>query len=69
MLRQKVDSSDINSIGYDSSTQILEIEFNSGGIYQYYNVSDSTFNELMSADSKGKYFNQFIKSQYNFKKL
>lgn len=61
MDRIKVASSDISSVGYDSSKQVLEIEFLKGSIYQYSNVSFSLYNSLMGADSKGKYFNQFIK--------
>ena len=38
MIRKSVTSSDIRSIGYDDETRILEIEFHSGGIYQYYSV-------------------------------
>jgi len=36
MNRQTVSSSNIHSIGYDVKFQILEIEFQDGGIYQYF---------------------------------
>lgn len=39
MERQYVSSSNIASIGYDPDNQVLEIEFLSGAVYQYY-VSD-----------------------------
>jgi len=38
MKRQPVESSNLASVGYDAARQILEIEFNHGGIYQYYDV-------------------------------
>ena len=38
MERQYVSSSNIASIGYDPDNQVLEIEFLSGAVYQYYDV-------------------------------
>lgn len=64
MIRKPVVSSDIRSIGYDSTHQLLEIEFNSGGIYQYYSVPQSVYNGLMSASSHGRYFHAHIKNVY-----
>ncbi len=64
MKRETVSSSNLRSIGYDMSIQTLEIEFNSGGIYQYPQVPENIYNELMNAPSHGKYFNYFIKNKY-----
>jgi hypothetical protein len=69
MERKKVTSSNIDSIGYDSNLAILEIEFLDGGIYQYFNVNEGVYNNLMSAGSHGKYFNQFIEGNYRFQKI
>ena len=69
MQRQQVSSSDIASIGYDPVTQTLEIEFHSGGIYQYSNVLESIYSGLVSAGSHGKYFHQHIKSIYSYQKI
>ena len=69
MIRQLVDSSNIRSIGYDSRSQTLEIEFHSGGIYQYFNVPKSTYNALMSASSCGSYFHRHIKDQYRWTQI
>jgi hypothetical protein len=40
---------------------MLEIEFNSGGIYQYYGVPQEIYEGLMNAGSQGIYFHQNIK--------
>ncbi|MBU4075749.1 MAG: KTSC domain-containing protein [Euryarchaeota archaeon] len=70
MNRQFVQSSDLQSIGYDPNTNVLEIEFKSGGIYQYFNVPESKYEGLMKADSHGKYFDAYIKKGgYRFKKI
>ncbi len=69
MNRQDVSSSNIRSIGYDSESQTLEIEFHSGGIYQYFNVPKSTYNELMSASSHGSFFSRQIKDQFEWTQI
>ena len=46
-----VESSNFASIGYDLEKEILEIEFNHGGVYQYFDVPQSVYEELMNADS------------------
>lgn len=61
MDRKYVTSSNIASIGYDSISQTLEVEFLNGAIYQYYDVPEALYEGLMSADSHGKYFAEFIK--------
>lgn len=66
MERQYVDSSMITSIGYDTNSATLEIEFKNGGaIWQYYDVQESIYYELISASSIGKYFLSNIKGQYS----
>ena len=67
MYRKNVTSSNLNSVGYENGT--LEIEFNSGGIYQYFNVPEIEYNRLMSASSHGQYFAAHIKNHYEFKKI
>jgi len=69
MNRQSVSSSNIASIGYDSRSQTLEIEFHSGGIYQYYNVSKSLYEDLMRASSHGSFFHENIKGRYGDTKI
>lgn len=70
MQRTPVTSSDIASIGYDSQLKTLEIEFHSKhSVYQYFNVPEQAYNELMNARSHGKYFNQYIKNKYRYEKI
>lgn len=61
MKRQSVSSSNLASVGYDAENEILEIEFNHGGVYQYYDVPESVYRGLMSASSHGQYFDRNIK--------
>lgn len=61
MNRVNVESSNVRSVGYESSNSILEVEFHSGGIYQYLRVPSRIYDGLMNATSKGRFLNQNIK--------
>jgi hypothetical protein len=70
MDRIPVSSSNLRSIGYDSNEEILEIEFHSGGIYQYFGVPLSRYEGLINASSKGSYFDGYIKKAgYRYRKI
>ncbi len=64
MDRQSVASSNLAEVGYDSDLETLEIQFKSGGVYQYFNVPAFMYERLMSADSLGRFFNAEIKGHY-----
>jgi hypothetical protein len=66
MKRKPVESSMISSVGYDPVSEILEVEFNSGGVFQYGEVSEETYRQLISADSKGGYMRDCIIDQYPY---
>ncbi|WP_261845011.1 KTSC domain-containing protein [Aliamphritea ceti] len=69
MERTAVSSSNLAAVGYDFDSEILEVEFNSGGVYEYYNVPGYVFQELMRADSLGIYLNQNIKGTYQYSRI
>ena len=64
MDRIQVVSSTVASIGYDSESQTLEMEFTSGRVYQYKEVPPEVARGLICASSKGRYFNGHIKNSY-----
>lgn len=67
---QFVDSSNVESIGYDPDTRELHVSFVSTGlIYVYYDVDEWVFDELMQADSKGSYLNRNVKGNYDYSQL
>ncbi|EML2487328.1 KTSC domain-containing protein, partial [Providencia rettgeri] len=52
------------------ATHVLEIAFHSSGIYQYLNVPTHIHSGLMSAPSKGQYFDVYIKKAgYPYRKV
>lgn len=69
MEKQRVSSSTLASVGYDPNNQILEIEFNNGGVYQYSAVPHSEYQGLVSASSHGSYFAHHIKDIYPYLKI
>lgn len=54
-------SSHIVSIGYDPTSMVLEVEFNTGAIYQYYDIPQSIYDGLMAAESHGTYLAAYVK--------
>jgi len=69
MKRTPVDSSSIVSVGYDSQGQVLELEFERGNVYQYFNVPESVHKSLLAADSIGGFVNTEIKGVYNYREI
>ena len=69
MQRYSVASSNLASVGYDTVTQTLEIEFLSGSVYQYYNVPENLYDQLMRAGSKGRFFHQYIRNAYPYSRI
>lgn len=63
MERTAVESSVITSVGYDPQDRCLEIEFRSGGVYQYFGVEPALFEGLLNAASKGTYFAQHVRNE------
>ncbi len=68
IVRQKVPSSDIASIGYDAASQTLEIEFHTTGVYRYFSVPAAVYESLLTTPSPGKYFLQHIKGKFAWEK-
>lgn len=70
MERTIVVSSNLESVGYDFNSGTLEVSFlKSGAIYRYANVPVKLYHGLLAAESTGKFFNQNIKSSFNFIKV
>ncbi|MNC76807.1 hypothetical protein D3C75_1286100 [compost metagenome] len=69
MERVSVSSSNIASVGHDESSQILEVEFLNGSMYEYYDVPEHVYQELITASSVGSYFAQRVKNVYGFSRV
>ncbi|EKN3343205.1 KTSC domain-containing protein [Yersinia enterocolitica] len=69
MNRQPVVSSNIRSIGYDANDSTLEIEFNNGAIYQYFDIPQNIYSDLIHSDSVGGYLARHIKGHFRFSRV
>jgi len=66
--RKPVESTNVASIGYNSITKTLEVEFHTGSVYQYFQVPTNTYREFESADSLGRYLSKNIRNKFSFQK-
>jgi len=64
-----VQSSNLVSVGYDAAARMLEVEFQTGKIYQYHDVPQEVYQALMSAPSKGEYLHDTILNRYQFQEV
>lgn len=64
-----VNSSNLQSVGYDLTNEYLDILFHTGRKYRYSDVPESIYTGLMQAPSKGKYHNQYIKNSFDCNEL
>jgi lysyl-tRNA synthetase class 2 len=66
--RTPVDSSVIAAIAY-SADSALDVEFTSGVTYRYFAVPQTTAAALLSAESKGMFFNRFVRPRFSYQRL
>ena len=70
MNRTHVTSSNISSIGYDPQLKVLEVEFTSGDIYQYFDIPKHLYDEFMLASSHGGFLNEnIVRYNYRYQKV
>ncbi len=62
--RQTVQSSGLAAVGYSKRRHILEIKFTNGAVYRYLDVPPSVYRDLISVESKTRYYDFNIKKNY-----
>jgi hypothetical protein len=61
-----VESTTLASVAYDDARELLQLEFRSRAIYQYFGVAPAVHAALMHAPSKGSYFNRVIRGRFPY---
>lgn len=61
MEKLAVQSTAISAVGH---TRVLEIQFTSGKVYQFFGVPEDVYIAFLQSGSKGQYFNQHIRGKY-----
>jgi len=69
MERKRVSSSKIRSVGYDEKTQILEIEFTNGQVYQYPKVYPEVYRRFMAAPNPTTFYDDRIAEDYTGRRV
>lgn len=68
-VRSPVASSAIETVDYNDEENVLEIEFRHGGVYRYFDVPEDIFRDLLTAGSRGRYFQDHVRGEYNYRRL
>lgn len=68
-LRCPVQSSLLASVGYCPLSCILELELRDGSRYRYYRVPLYICWSLLCADSKGRFFNRYVKGAFAYQRV
>ena len=66
MLVAAVESTTLAKIAYDEARGLLQLEFCSRAIYQYFGVPAAVHAALLGAPSKGSYFNRVIRGRFPY---
>ncbi|MEZ5007967.1 MAG: KTSC domain-containing protein [Chitinophagales bacterium] len=69
MKRKAITSTELAAVGYDNDKEILEVEFKNGAVYQFQEVPEYEYSAMLKAPLPAKYFNTYIRNDYEFKRL
>lgn len=69
MVRQPVTSSVLKSVGYDSGTSTLELEFEDRAVYRYFDFPEFLHRGLMLSSSKGQFLNSRIVGRFRHERV
>lgn len=61
MQHTKLQSSHLESVGYDAGAQKMHVAFQNGDVHEFNNVPEHVHRAFVNADSPGAYFHKHIK--------
>ena len=64
----QVESEAIDEIDYDAAQATLFVRFPHGGWYAYFAVSKRLYEAFVAAESKGRFFHEYIRDSYPYRK-
>lgn len=64
MQRESIQSSCIESVGYDPDHRALEVEFRRGGVYAYFGVPLELVRRMAASASIGRFFAEQIRPRF-----
>ena len=66
IVEMAIDSSSIKAFAYSAEDLVLWVQFQSGSVYRYTAVPRSVVEQMLAADSKGRFFAQHVRTNYHF---
>lgn len=69
MTTTPLESTSLAAAGYDPAAKLLRIEFRNNTVYLYSDVPSPVYDGLISAPSKGAYFNREIRNRFAYRQL
>lgn len=67
--RIRLASTMLTAAAYSDANHRLELEFGDGTRYVYSGITERLYRDLLSAVSKGTFFNQYIRGHFPYAKL
>jgi hypothetical protein len=61
--RKPVTSSNIVSVGFCPDRKCIDVEYSSGGVYRYHSCDQALYDDLMKAESVGRFVYANLKSK------
>src|ERR1039457_3257109 len=61
-----VESTSLATVAYDDAWELMQLEFCSRAVYQYFSVPAAVHAALLRAPSKGSYFNRGIRGRFPY---
>jgi hypothetical protein len=62
-------STSLAEVGYEREESLLRIQFQSGAIYEYFDVPANVYEDLLHASSAGRFFNENVNGEFDFQRL
>jgi len=62
-------SSVVRHFSYDAERRRLQIKYVSGNVYEYFDVPETVYAEMLKSGSKGEFLNKEIKGKYEFSRV
>lgn len=66
--RVSLQSSALTAVKFSPESNVLEVEFRNGLIYEYFGVSRSLYEQLLTASSKGAFLGRFIRNCFPYRR-
>ncbi len=59
----KINSTSISAIGYDEKAKQMQVLFKNNSLYQYENISQEEYNQLLNSSSAGSILKSIVKDK------